>query len=95
MPAIARLADPISCGDNVGQGSNNVFCNFLPIARATQDMTAGHCYPPTLITSGSSTVFVNNKPIAMVGSPIEVHCCGIPCHGGSVAVGSSDVNVGS
>lgn len=98
MPAVARLGDPHSCGDTQGQGSGNVFSNYLPIARINQDYTAGHCYSPALITTdstGQNNVFVNNKLMAKVGDPHAVHCCGLVCHGGFVAVGSPNVFVNS
>jgi uncharacterized Zn-binding protein involved in type VI secretion len=75
----------------MADGSGNVFANGMPVTRVGPDNTAGHCYPPVPITSGSSTVFVNNNPVTRVGDPIATHCCGKPCHGGSVANGSPDV----
>lgn len=91
MPAVARIADPVSCGDIIDTGSGNVFSNGIPVTRVGPDTTAGHCFGPTPISVGSATVFVNNKPISRVGDPIVVHCCGPSCHGGSIANGSPDV----
>lgn len=94
MPAVIRIGDPISCGDTMSQGSGNVFANNIPICRVRSDMTAGHCFLPTTISSGKQeTVFVNGIPIVSVGDPIVAHTCPPPpaTHGGAAAVGSPDV----
>jgi len=92
MPAIARLGDPISCGDVEAGGSGNVFANGMPVTRVGPDLTAGHCYLPTAIASGSGTVFVNNLPVARQTDPIVTHTCpGIGSHDGTIAAGSPDV----
>lgn len=91
MPAVARIGDPISCGDTLAQGSGNVFANGIPISRINVDYTAGHCFQPVPVISGSPTVFINNIPADRVGDPIPVHTCGHSSHSGNVAVGSPNV----
>ncbi len=95
MPNICRIGDPISCGDAMAQGSPNVFSNYIPVCRFDTDLTAGHCYNPTIIISASPNVFTNNISTVRVGDPIMVHCCGPSCHGGNVAAGSPNVFVNS
>jgi uncharacterized Zn-binding protein involved in type VI secretion len=94
MPAAARLGDPISCGDTVGQGSGNVFINGLPATRTMSDLTVGHCYAPTMIVSSSPTVQTNDKEIALVGDAIVPHTCKKSTHGGTISNGSPDVIFG-
>lgn len=90
MPQCARLADPLSCDDNIKTASGNVFANGLPVARVT-DTTAGHsCFPSTDITTGSSNVFVNFLPCAFVGSLARPHTC-VTTHQGRVVNGSPNV----
>lgn len=94
MPAVARLGDPVDCGDTIGQGSGNVFVNGLPMTRTASDLTVGHCYSPTTIISSSPTVITNNIEIALVGDAIVPHTCDNDTHGGAVANGSPDVFFG-
>lgn len=91
IPAI-RIGDPLTCGDNSGQGSGNVFFNGIPVTRLG-DLTAGHCFSPSPFVDGSPSVFVNNIPVVRVGDPISVHCCGNSCHTGNAAIGSPTVFV--
>lgn len=91
MPAVARLGDPISCGDTLAQGSGNVFINGMPVGRVGVDYTAGHCFPPVPVISGSGTVFANGIAVDRVGDPIPSHTCGKSTHSGVVAVGSPTV----
>jgi len=98
--AVARIGDPISCGDTIAQGSGDVFVNNIPAVRLG-DMTIGHTppghtlYPPTPIINGSGSVFVNNLPLARFGDAIATHTDpGHPSshpHAGTISVGSSDV----
>lgn len=57
--------------------------------------TIGHgCWPPTMISQGSSTVFVNGLPAAAMGNAIIPHTCvapPFPTHAGVVAQGSTSV----
>lgn len=94
MPAIARIGDPITCGDVMAQGSGNVFANGIPVSRFGTDSTAGHCYSPVVMTSAAagSSVRVNGIPVDVVGDSFPSHSCGSSSHGGSIAVGSPDVN---
>jgi len=95
MTQIARIGDPVSCGDTVAQGSGNVFSNGLPVSRKDVDFTAGHgCNPPINFPGGSPTVFANNLPVLRVGDNHNTHACpsNTP-HGGSITAGSQDVYV--
>lgn len=91
MPKITRVADPVSCGDHLAEGSPDVFANNLPVVRLN-DPTTGHgCFPSTVIISTVKTVYANNILVSAVGvSNIETHCCVI-CHSGSVSDGSPNV----
>lgn len=91
MPAVVRIGDPISCGDNMAQGSPDVFANGIPVSRLGVDLTAGHCYYPVPIISASPNVFINNIPVDRVGDPIPPHCCDDDCHSGVAANGSPNV----
>lgn len=91
MPAVARLGDPIDCGDTIDAGSGNVFANGMPVTRVGPDLTAGHCYSAVPINSGSGTVFINNLPVARLGDPIPTHCCGPACHDGAISAASPNV----
>lgn len=99
MPAVARLGDPISCGDTIGQGSGDVFINGLPASRTNSDLTTGHCFKPTMITSSSPTVSANNIEVVLVGDAIiePPHWCKKTSnhHPGNVANGSPDVMFGA
>ncbi len=94
MPSkVVRQGDPISCGDRVATGSKDVFVNNKPMVRR-RDRTTGHGWPSVLlIPVFSSTVFCNNKPIALVGKTrIPTHCKSKSgCHSGVVSDGSPDV----
>ncbi len=81
MPAVTRIgdADVFHCSATVrAQGSDNVFCNGIPISRLG-DINTPHLRPngspcsihTAPISSGSSTVFVNNKQCGRVGDPIN------------------------
>ena len=95
MPEIAREGDPITCGDIINEGSGNVFAEGMPVTRIQTDLTAGHCFLPTKIDTGSSTVFVNEKPVARKSDPIvqATHFCGelTNTHPGAIAAGASKV----
>jgi len=57
------------------------------------DNCSGHAtFPPRAATSWSPDVFVNGLNVIRFGDSWAVHCCGIPCHGGSSA-GSGSVYV--
>lgn len=71
-------------------GSENAFVNGIAVHRQG-DAWAVHCNPEHVchggvLASGSSTVFVNGKPIGRVGDPVSC--------GSSVASGSENVFAG-
>lgn len=94
MPAIARIGDEISTGhgcdavSTIFEGSNNVFCNSIGIARQG-DAIAPHTIPAgpvcvghsAVINEGSPSVFVNGIPMARVGDSADA---------GSITEGSSN-----
>jgi uncharacterized Zn-binding protein involved in type VI secretion len=95
MPLAARVTDFHSCPASSGPDphvggpilppcSPNVQTNSLPQARATdRAMCAG---PVDFIVVGSSSVTVNDLPAARMGDPTM--------HGGAIAIGSSNVEIG-
>ena len=97
MPAVTRAgdADVTHCTGMVREGkSSDVFANGIGVSRQGDNNTA-HLLPPDIppcpghsapITTGSSTVFVNNKGCGRVGDGIS-GCT-------SVAAGSSNVFAG-
>jgi uncharacterized Zn-binding protein involved in type VI secretion len=97
MPAQCRIGDPFTCGDVEAHGSGNVFVNGIPATRINVDLTAGHCFSPVQVVSGSPNVFINvsrgGDASARVGDPHAGHCCPPACHGGNVAAGSPNVFV--
>lgn len=96
MGNVVRIGDGVTCGDHSASGSGDVFCNGMPVTHQGQRTTTGHgCYPPTVFISGwSSTVFVNNQPVALKDrTKIQVHRCGDNWHDGIANTGSPDVSV--
>lgn len=96
MGNIVRLGDAVSCGDHAAMGSPDVFANGLPITNKGTPITTGHdCFPSTVFISGwSTTVFVNNQPVALKdGTKIQTHCCGPSCHDGVAITSSLDVGI--
>ena len=95
MSAVTRQGDNNTGHDDcppvpLAGGSGNVYVNGQPCGRKG-DVYIVHSCPAHIphvgeISGGSSTVFVNGRPIARVGD--SVSC------GGSVAVGSDNVNAG-
>ncbi|WP_456295276.1 PAAR domain-containing protein [Vibrio sp. AK197] len=96
MRAISRLGDG---GTGHGafvprasnQGSDNVFCNGLPVHRQS-DSWAVHCDPSLschtgVLLQGAQSIFVNGLPIGRVGDPIE---CGSLVAAGSPSVFAGD-----
>ena len=93
MPAVTRIgdADVAHCsGMTRAVGSGNVFANNIAVSRQT-DVNTGHLLPggsscpshAAPITTGSSTVFINNLGCGRVGDAITA-CT-------SVAAGSPNV----
>jgi uncharacterized Zn-binding protein involved in type VI secretion len=92
---VVRIGDSVSCGDHAAQGSSNVFCNGLPITTQSTPGTTGHgCFGPSVFVGGwSSTVFVNNSVVALLGiTSIAPHACGPVVHSGTASSGSPDVS---
>ena len=97
MPAVTRYqdADVTHCTGMTRAGkSSDVFANNKGVSRQ-DDLNTSHLLPPDIppcdshakpITTGSTTVFVNNKGCGRVGDPITA-CT-------SVAAGSPDVFAG-
>lgn len=68
----------------------------MPAVNREGDQSTGHgCFPPTPnVAENCSTVFVNNKPLAVVGSQFATHSCGDTVHpqsGRTVTMGSGTV----
>ena len=98
MPGAARLTDMHTCpmqtpgtppiphvgGPIVGPGAPNVLIGNMPAA-VLGDMCT--CVgPPDTIAKGSATVMIGGKPAARMGDTTA--------HGGSIAAGSPNVNIG-
>jgi uncharacterized Zn-binding protein involved in type VI secretion len=91
MPGVGRIGDKFDCGDYIAEGSPDVFINGIAVGRHG-DATTGHgCFPANHIISTHQTVFVNGKPIALVGDKDEPHTCKTT-HQGTLVGGSSDVS---
>lgn len=67
----------------------------MPAVTRKGDSCSGHGdFPPRPSTGGSSTVFVNGKPVHRQGDAWAVHCNPLNvCHGGSLSAGSGTVFV--
>jgi len=97
MPAVARKTDKFKTGhlctviSTLTGPSTDVFANGLGVERkgdpSVRHTTSGRsCTPHTVnIASGSSTVFVNDRPIARIGDKIDKD---------SIISGSPDVFAG-
>lgn len=89
-----RIGDSVSCGDHAAEGSRNTFANGMPITHQGKRRTTGHgCFPPTVfVGSWTSTVFVNNEPVALLGkTEIQPHRCGDSRHGGVASSAAATV----
>lgn len=96
MTNVVRLGDSVSCGDHSAEGSDNVFANGMPITHKGKRTTTGHgCFPPTAFVDGwSSTVFVNNQAVALLGKTrIQPHRCGRKSHDGVASTASPNVSI--
>lgn len=79
MPSVTRIGDadiPHCSGMVRAVGSGNVFCNGIPVSRKG-DVNTVHLLPGSPcpahsapITTGSTTVFVNDKGCGRVGDGI-------------------------
>lgn len=88
MPAAARKGDQIIHAGAIGeilQGSDNVLCNGIPLARVGD---ACYCkiHGTVQIATGSTTVFANGKGVARIGD--QCTC------GATIITGSGSVFVG-
>jgi uncharacterized Zn-binding protein involved in type VI secretion len=91
---VVRIGDIVSCGDHSATGSGNVFANGLPITHAGKKKTTGHgCFPPTVFVGPwTSTVFVNNQPVALKDkTKIQPHKCKKKRHNGVAKTGGATV----
>jgi uncharacterized Zn-binding protein involved in type VI secretion len=80
MPAVTRIGDadiPHCSGMARAVGSDDVFCNNIPVSRET-DVNTTHVLPGSPcpphaapIATGSGTVFVNNLGCGRVGDGIS------------------------
>ena len=80
MPAVTRIGDNDTSHCSVptrAQGSQNVFCNGIPISRQ-DDLNTPHLVPGSpctshtaAITTGSTKVFVNGKGCGRIGDAIS------------------------
>ncbi|MEN3793411.1 PAAR domain-containing protein [Fulvimarina sp. MAC3] len=98
MPPVHRKSDTGSghaCHfppSNATGGSPDVFVNKLAVMRVGDSYAPHACAPcpqpphPRALAEGSSTVFVNGRPIGRIGDAIDC--------GGSAASGSGDVFAG-
>lgn len=85
MGNVVRIGDAVSCGDRSAQGSGNVFVEGMAVTHRGRRRTTGHgCFPPTDFNGPwTSTVFVNNQPVAIRGkTKIVPHRCKKNTHDG-------------
>lgn len=70
MGNVVRIGDNVSCGDHSAKGSSDVFANGIGITHQGANKTTGHPpkYAPTVFLGPWTTsVFVNNQPVAIKG----------------------------
>ena len=66
----------------------------MPAVTRLGDQCTGHgCFSPRPSTAASGNVFVNGIGVHRLGDSWATHCCGIPCHAGTLANGSGSVFV--
>lgn len=65
----------------------------MPAATRVGDMTAGHCFFPVPLLSGSPSVTINGIAAGRVGDPYPQHSCGKAVHQGKLGRGSSTVTI--
>jgi uncharacterized Zn-binding protein involved in type VI secretion len=63
------------------------------VTRIDVDPSAGHCYSPRELDTGSPDVFTNNLKQTRVTDHYKTHCCGPVCHDGKASEGSPNVFV--
>ena len=97
MPAVVRLGDMSSGHPHCyparpsTSASVDVFCNNIGVHRlgdswATHGACPAHAPHGGIASSGSSTVYVNGKPVCRIGDAISC--------GDTMATGSADVFAG-
>lgn len=97
MPPAARQTDMHTCpkiepgpvphvGGPIQSGSSDVEIEFLPAARASDDMALCAAGGPDKIAQGCGTVSINFKPAARVGD--------LTSHGGVITGGARTVDIG-
>jgi uncharacterized Zn-binding protein involved in type VI secretion len=65
----------------------------MPAVHRLGDVGTGHgCFGGRPNVAGSPNVYANSIPVHRQGDGWASHCCGPPCHGGSLAAGSGTVN---
>lgn len=82
---MARIGDGISHGGEIVEGSGNVFCNGIGVARVG-DAVVCLLHGAQSIAGGSTTVFCNGKGVARIGDSITC--------GAVISTGSPNVNAG-
>lgn len=96
MGNVVRIGDKVSCGSISAQGSGNVFANGMPITHEGRKKVLGHgCNVPTVFLGPwTSTVFVNNKPVALKDKTrIQFHSCSKSKKGHDGVASSGSPNV--
>lgn len=64
----------------------------MPARARLGDPCGGHgCFSPRPNIQGSPNVFTDGLPVHRKTDAWSVHCCGIPCHGSTLAQGSPTV----
>ena len=85
MPQLARLGDAISHGGAIIEGSGDVHCNGIPVARIG-DAAICVIHGAVTIVSGSATVRANGRGVARIG---DATSCGA-----TIVSGSADTRAG-
>jgi len=83
MPKLSRKGDTDSGGGKIQRGASTVFCNGLPVALHTSDISkhpGGGKHNAAKTTEGSPTVFAEGVAVLRVGSGND---CGHPINQGS------------
>lgn len=82
MAKLSRKGDTDSGGGKIMRGASTVFCNGLPVALHTSDISkhGSGKHKDAKTTEGSPTVFAENVAVLRVGSG---NTCGHPINQGS------------
>ena len=75
MPAVSRVGDKNQAGGAIMVGASSVMVDGIPVGLVGDQITPhapwGRPHPPhdaARVTSGSSTVFIEGKAVAIIGS---------------------------